>query len=249
MVTRGCGLREEGGFYACVDMSPDGREIEYFIVDPALEFQANINLRAPFLLRDRNEVAHLVLGIGKTYYPFLPDFVEEARRHGVSKRIPVGYNLSALDPRRSALVLVHPRGIPNFEYHLNREYCPRKIADREDLGPHQCTGDLWDLSSVRSIRKRGNGETGAVKGESTHFVEDDEISEWVKIHTPSCSYNVMRAYYPNMDRMKLVHNYDRGIVLKFPRFHFEYVSKEGEAPRELEQRAVDSGYEFRVVDE
>jgi hypothetical protein len=249
MVLRGCGTRNDGGLYIGVPTSPYGKPIEWFIVDPVRPLKGKLP-RSPLVFPDNNGINHLVLGIGQSFYPFFPDFLEEARIHGVSKKIPVDFNLAQLTPNKSALLLAHPRAIPLFEYDLRREFCPLKMSDRPNATlPHQCTGDLWDLSSVHSVKYGGDPK---------HEVIEREDDEWVEITTPSCTYHVMRAYYPNQNRMERIYKYDAGVVLKFPRFNFEFVDKpDGKVDPSRKERdkkrikkvLTDLGYEFQVVEE
>ena len=248
MPRRGCGDRADGGLYVEVEMSEDGMPVDWFIVDPALPFDGKLP-RSPLIIPDSNNVNHLLLGIGKSFYPFVSDFVEEVRWMGVSKRIPADFDLSILTPNRSALVLAHPRAIPLFDYDLRREWCPRKVSGKPDLGSHQCVGDNWDLSSVRDVKW---------DKEMRHEVHVDENSEWVQVVTPSCRYEVMKAYELSGDRMTVIRKYQGGIVLKFPRFRFSYVDrpdgpvdpiKKKKQIQKVEKVLTGLGYSFKVVDE
>ena len=231
---RGCGRRSENSLYLCVSESPLGEDVTYFLVDPAKAWTGG-PFRAPMVFEDRRGTHHLLMWIGGTYYPYVPDFVEEARRLGVSKKVPVNYDFSKLTPGRSQLLLVHPRAIPKFRYRLDsirsrfnlREWCPKKIE-----GPHRCVGDLWDLSSAESLR-----------GHSLHEGEGD-----VTVTTPSCTYKVMRAYTEGGDPLKGAGPYQAGVILRFPRFNFHFVNKQGRAPQDV--RALeDQGFCLEVVEE
>jgi len=136
LVERGCGLRAENALYAVCGTSPYGKPIEHFLVDPPTEWRGG-RLRAPMLVADKRGVNHILLGVGARYYPFVPDFVEEVRRLGASKRIPDDFDLTKLTPGRSKMVLIHPRAIPQFKFNV-KTVCPKKIVT-----DHLCINALW----------------------------------------------------------------------------------------------------------
>ena len=252
---RGCGTRKENALYICIEPSLEGMPIEYFLIDPVIPLNIKGSLRAPYLLKDRKGINHLIMGVGASYYPYTPDFVEEMRVMGLSKRLPKNYDFSSLTPHKSQLLLVHPRAIPQFEYRLKRDPpCPRRMVFSETTGEilgelkgtqtiedHACIGDLWDLSSVKTIE---------FNGEAKHQVIEQENSEAVKISTPSVTYEVQKAYQPDGEtRLTDIGQYERGIFLRSPRFHFEYVNSKGKVPKTLERILTDKGFELRVVKE
>ena len=59
----------------------------------------------------KNGITHLVLGVGKTYYPFPSDFLEEARRMGVSKKVPRNFPFDELTPGKSRMLLNPSEGL------------------------------------------------------------------------------------------------------------------------------------------
>lgn len=278
MVERGCGSRKGDGLYCCVEPSPYGYPIEHFLVDPCIPFELpeGENIRSPYFLEDPVGVHHLVMGVGSTYYPFVTDFIEEARQYGISKRLPKNFDYRKLDPDKSNLILIHKRAIPDFSYALKSEdyaYCPRLLGGRfrgdqhntkykndlvevghPNLGNvlmarHQCLGDNWALSSALSVDEK-------------HELEELPDGDF-KVTTPSVSYRVEPAYTQvDGERITWVDNsqYMTGIFLRFPHFHFEYVRSQ-KAKSEKEQREyamtlkkirevyVDKGFGFRVCDE
>jgi len=210
MVVRGCGTRKEDGLYVCVGSGAFGKPIEFFLFDPVVPFKmpSGHNIRAPLLARDADrDTYHLVMGIGATYYPFVPDFVEEARIYGVSKRIPRNFDFRKLDPKKSCLLLMHPRAIPNFSYQVDSS-CPKNIEE-----PHLCIGDLWPLSACLNVPEK-------------HEVEIYE--EDASVTTPSVSYMVSLPRTMKgggLLEWSQAQNYSSGLILQFPKFHFEYVRR------------------------
>ena len=274
-MSRGCGSRQENGLYCCVESSPYGQPIEYFVVDPALPFDIpkSDNMRSPYLYPDPEGVYHLIMGVGNMYYPFVSDYIEETKRMGISKRLPRNFDYRKLDPKKSNLILVHKRAIPDFSYHINAEdyyNCPRIISGRhigdddnptymDDLAEvtmngktvktarHQCIGDNWALSSALHVDEK-------------HELEEE--GDIITVTTPSASYTVDPAFtMKDGDRLSWDNSqYQTGIFMRFPQFHFEYVrAKPKQHPEEernyemaltkLQEVYVDKGFGFRVMEE
>lgn len=225
---RGCGERAENALYVCVAESPLGMPIEYFLVDPVVAFEGKI-LRSPMLIRDRFETVHFALGIGKMYYPFVSDFVEEARRVGVSKRVPRNFDPSVLTPAKSKFLLIHPRAIPQFDYDLrDMNNCPKNLKE-----PHRCIGHLWDLSSLK--------EYGHVHELSVKREKGKRKLEFILVRTPSAAYAVNKPLHAAKP-----HSYATGIILAFNTFRFEYVNRNRKVPKKVKQSIIDAGFSLEV---
>lgn len=222
---RGCGERDENGLYLCVGISPFGKPIEFFLVDPVLPWKGG-TLRAPMLIEDKKGINHVVMWIGETYYPFVPDFVEEAKIMGVSKRVPRTFDLSVLTPGKSRLLLVHPNAIPRFIYRLpvNPKLCPKNSN-----ASHECIGDLWPLSTLHSV-----GDFHKVKE-----VPDGRA----EVSTPSCRYSTLKPL--SWDGQG--EEYSSGIIMMFPTFHFEYVNKQGKVPKTVKEHVQKAGFKLEVL--
>lgn len=217
-MSRGCGTRAEGGLYAVCETSLDGEPIEYFLYDPVIPVPKELGtLRAP-LIENVNGVNHLLMTVGKIYYPFVPDFVEEARVMGISKRIPLNFDLSLLQPGYSRLFLVHDRAIQNFEYEIKEPRCPKNNDE-----PHICIGDLWDLSSLKHYK-------------TVHeLIIDPELEEepdkiWVRVPSRVYTVNNLVSHKPPV-------RYSKGMFMKSPPIRLEYISKSGKTPKELRERS------------
>lgn len=240
---RGCGDRSQNSLYLCVPMSLHGMPLEYFMVDPVIPIDQKL-LRSPMMIRDGNDIVHIALGIGKTSYPFVPDFCEEVRRMGVSKRVPNHFDPSALTPFKSKFILIHPRGIPHFKYKLlKKPVCPKaesfkKKALTEEVTiniqkkEHQCIKDLWSLSSLQKVK------------EKHELSELADSPEELLVTTPSAKYRVMKTA-----RAKQPYKYSTGIILAFPSYHFEYVNKGLKVPQKLKQRILKCGFKLEVHEE
>jgi hypothetical protein len=170
--TRGCGEREAGGCYVESGAGPWGAPHEAFLLDPPRPLPPGLDLvNKPRIVprewltgnEEVDEFGHtiydLLIHIGAKYYPWSPDFLSEARRLGVSRRIPATLDLALLN-RASRMLLAHPRAIPlNWQELSPPDRC-KKALDRHDLtwytahrvdyrmdldrvGP--CIFKLWDL--------------------------------------------------------------------------------------------------------
>jgi hypothetical protein len=118
-VLRGCGERTPGGIYVECGVSPVGRPFEDFLVDPPLALPPGLGFEAlankpQFWTDPDTRATHLVLWIGEQFYPHVADFVEEARRFGISRKLspqllerPEFGRLTL----SSRMILAHPRAL------------------------------------------------------------------------------------------------------------------------------------------
>ncbi len=120
-VERGCGEREPGGVYAECGLSTHGRPLEEFLLDPPLPvpegldvinkpqlWQRTFAAYEPMCDADEQPIYDVLIWVGQEHYPYCPDFVEEVRRYGASRRLNPNLDLSLLS-RASRMILVHPR--------------------------------------------------------------------------------------------------------------------------------------------
>jgi len=221
-VTRGCGERVENALYVCVETSPFGVPIDHFLIDPVVPWEGGV-LRSPLLVKDGNGISHIVLSVGSKFYPFVPDYVEEARIQGISKRLPKNFDPKPLTPKTSKFLLTHSRAIPRFKYEATAS-CP-KIKDEN----HECIGALWPLSSLEDMGVKHSVE---LNGDGLAICK-----------TPSVAYQVAVPSSPEYRGMGSL-PYSSGIFLGFPFFHFEWVNKDEKIPPELKKRF--EGWELRV---
>lgn len=180
-VKRGCGERVEGGCYAECGLSPFGRPLEEFLIDPPIRADVKalgITQRGVHLI-EQNGVFHIADWVGAEHYPNVADFIEEGRRFGFSRRCE-GIDYAKLTDK-SKLVLLHARAwIENADEYLNyfckvspaplTEYdpCPmNKVAHEYHANPEMCVGVWW------------NDVEGGKAGEGRAVVR----------HMPSFSYN------------------------------------------------------------
>jgi hypothetical protein len=73
--TRGCGQRVSGGLYMCVGLSPEGRPVEEFVIDPA-RYWKGAPFRSPIIVpRNDSTINDVLLWVGAESYPADPDYV------------------------------------------------------------------------------------------------------------------------------------------------------------------------------
>lgn len=251
-ITRGCGQREEGGLYACVSGGGD-TPIEQFIIDPVIPwthgpFQGGIVSYQP-----ASGGYDLIMWVGAEYYPYVPDFIEEGRVHGFSKRIPTTLEGLELLDDQSRLVLIHPKAGFDHTYHLkhlsNRDQeIAQNLAvpiivrpDHSAVGDcnhpidcdtlmTNCTFSLWDLSGHRNAAQKGH-----------EVCQNPAFPQLTEIKTPSARYsvrNLVEGYNP------LEHTTDLGwypgIFCVLPLTHFEYVCEDPAVPGNVADKLGDN---------
>src|SRR5256885_7987813 len=141
-VPRGCGEREPGGVYAESGLSPRGRPLEEFLFDPPLPIPDGLDLinkpqfwqrtlasGEPLLDEEGQPVFDLLIWVGEEHYKYCPDYLEETRRYGASRRLNPNLDLSLLS-RSSRIILAHPR-VLNMRWQEQRPplTCEKRIID------------------------------------------------------------------------------------------------------------------------
>jgi hypothetical protein len=122
---RGCGDREPGGVYAECGLSEHGAPLDFFAFCPPLPIPGGIDLvnkprlwlrtdpgsNQPVLDPLTNEpIYDLLIHIGAEHYPEPPDYYEETKRLGASRKLNPNLDLSLLTSS-SRMLLTHPRAI------------------------------------------------------------------------------------------------------------------------------------------
>lgn len=117
---RGCGTRTPGGTYLCIGQSPYGSPIENFIIDPPKKLPYDWQ-RGYALIKDQNGVTHVIIFVGESFYGSPWDFVEEARRFGISRKVPNNFPFDKLTPGQSRMIFAHRRVFPQFSFNIKRK--------------------------------------------------------------------------------------------------------------------------------
>lgn len=165
-VERGCGEREPGGVYAESGLSRDGAPLEAFLLDPPLPIPDGLNLinkpqlwqrmlpsGDPILDEQGQPIYDLLMWTGAEHYEFVPDYLEEVRRYGASRKLNSNLDLSLLS-RASRMILAHPKALNT----LWQEQCP----------PQECDKGVPGHDSKSLEREKNKAEDPW----------DEEIEEW-----------------------------------------------------------------------
>jgi hypothetical protein len=176
-VPRGCGDREPGGIYAECGMSSRGRPLEEFLLDPPLPIPPGLDLvnkpqtwqrllpsGEPALDGERLPIFDLLIWVGQEHYPYCPDFLEEVRLYGASRRLNPNLDLSLLS-RSSRMILAHPL-VLNTAWQTQRppQSCKKEIPGHDaanaasDDEAGGTTGETGEESISRPLQHLiGNG--------------------------------------------------------------------------------------------
>ncbi len=148
-VERGCGDREPGGVYCESGLSPRGRPLEEFLIDPPLPLPDGLDLvnkpqlwqrtlpsGEPALDAEGLPIYDLLIWVGEEHYPYCSDFIEEVKQFGASRRLNPNLDLSLLS-RSSRMILAHPHA-RNTEWQTQR---PPEICRKDIPGHATSTND------------------------------------------------------------------------------------------------------------
>lgn len=126
MVVRGCGTRVAGGVYAEIPLAVDGVPLDHFLICPPQPLDAEAMRLSPrgVSLIEREGVWHVIDWIGSEHYPNVADLIAEARRHGISRRLPRNLDFGKLTGE-SRLLLAHNRA------HMDNADDLRRVLDNE----------------------------------------------------------------------------------------------------------------------
>jgi hypothetical protein len=153
---RGCGHRQPGGAYFAVPLGPGGRPVEEYLIDPPIVIDA-ARLGASSVgvtLIEREGVTHVLDIVGREHYPTVAEFVEEARRLGVSRRAPRTIDFERIG-ERSRLLLAHPHAdIANAAEFPCERPCPCRVAEHRAPGFAEMCARLWWKEPLEATRHR-----------------------------------------------------------------------------------------------
>lgn len=236
MPSRNCGeTRVQNGLYLAVESSPFGKPVEYFLLDPVVptDFKP---FRTPIIVerKDGSKINDIFVYIGKQFYPFVPDYIEETRMYGISRRIPKDFPFERLTPYKSRMFFVHERAIPLFGNKVQQD-CQRKIRHKKSI-EDSCVFDLWPLSSLQDFEEK-------------HKVR--LVDSWTaEIRTKSVEYTVHLPTSPQMNlEQKKKYPYHMGIFAAFFVGHLEFVNKDKKMPSSLKKRIKETDFDIQVCEE
>lgn len=210
---RGCGKsRDTGAIYMEVGSEEGGLPMYQLIQDPvrAVDPKALGLTPVGVKLIEVDGVTHVFDWVGAKHYPNASDFIEEAIRLGISRRISKKEDFSKLTPE-SRLVLVHPRafvsGHEGVPYLAGRPWpCPTGIHDVE-ARDERCAGLLWLL---------GEPGTTDMRLEEDYVGPRDPFPEWAPgkvAPQPSDTYRVGRRSMPAFTYSLGERPHDIGVTL------------------------------------
>jgi hypothetical protein len=228
---RGCGERKENALYLSCGTSPYGIPIKERIIDPAISWEHGWQRGYTLFEIDDTGVKHVLIFVGKEYYPSPWSFVEEAKRFGISRRIDNKFPVDQLTPGQSKMFFAHAYTIPLFEYYLPEHPKDCKCQDA-DLGWHydvdkHCTFGLKNL---------------AVNVHSQKDISLLDADNFIEIRMPGFSFftsPIMDA--PPLDEQE----YKLGIFLYVPITHLEvknYIDPE------VQSRIRETDYKLEILD-
>jgi hypothetical protein len=108
-VVRGCGdSRVQGAVYIETGLSDDGLPLEAFICDPPIPYSAPSSRGVH--VKHHGDITYIIDEISFENYPYPSDFLEEVRRHGLSRKVSPDAIAGKLS-ENTFVMLVHRRGI------------------------------------------------------------------------------------------------------------------------------------------
>lgn len=259
---RGCGTRDVGACYLSFGIGPGGKEVEYFLVDPVLPWPGSFQ-RGFKIIPGSNGVNHVAIFVGESFYASLWTFVEEARRFGISRKVPPTFPFEKLTPGRSMMFFVHSK-----TYNTRKE---NYVLDRDPHKPLEgCKffhddPEIWAKNNehfgggwhptVRKIdhEKQSTPCTMGHRDLACFFHSDDDI-EWAastengypfNIKAPSFSYTGLSPIVPNVLKAEKLEGFGPGVFMKVPLTHIECYKK---ASPQWENKAKKAGYQVEVLE-
>ena len=214
---RGCGVRQVGGLYLTSPLVPEGMgfPIGENLIDPPVPWVGG-PFRTPYLVEQEGsdgQVFDVFIWVGEEFYPTVPDFIEEVREMGISRRVPVTFNLASLTPEKSRMLFVHKRAKPRMAYELDpASDAPRKCSKGHGLSgdpDNHCVFALWDLGALAPQYEDKHTMTAGAGGR-------------IRVKTPSADYEIVSPMSPCDDG----DHYAPGVFSAFYFSHAEYIGEE-----------------------
>ncbi len=144
---RGCGVRQRGGIYLEVLLSPDGLPLEHFLCDPPQPLPDRFPLAPQGVQIVARPAGTVVFDwVGQEHYPNVADILEEGRCHGFSRRVPRSTDFARLRPP-VWLALVHALGAtPDTAYAdlVAAEGRAWRCPTGKHRGGEGCAGVWWE---------------------------------------------------------------------------------------------------------
>ncbi|GEM_PF-693335 len=152
MIIRGCGTRKKGGLYVMSELNEEGggKPIEDFLIDPIIPALDQKPFRSPQFFQTKDKIWHILIWVGKQFYPTPIHFIEEAGLFGVSRRIPKHAPLYLLTPKKSKMLFIHPKAFiknANAIFNKSQYKCPKNKTHKET---ETCIGMHYALYAAQN---------------------------------------------------------------------------------------------------
>lgn len=242
---RGCGSRTEGSPYLCCGKAENELPIEHFIVDPPhlwhRDFQRGYYI-APRNSKKKDGINDIIIFVGRQFYPSPWSFIEEVRNFGASRKIPRNFPFDKLTARKSRMVFVHSKVVPDdFEFQLFR-----------DVPLNQCAfvrSDDWDITvpgyhpTIGTVCTFGHRDLSYILHDKKDVtVPGEEYGYSFQVNMPSFSWEGLQPMTESKDNIL---KWKPAIFLALPLTHIEYC---GKSDRESSEAAQQAGFETVTLD-
>ena len=221
----------QGGLYATAGTSRFGRPLEDFLIDAPVPYHG-APFRTPLIQRSSNigielkavrgliKNTEILFWVGEEYYPYAPDFIEETKKWGVSKRIPLNFDLTKFKPGETWMYFIHPRAVVDRLEPVHS--CP-KNNEEHLLGRERCITTLYYLVDARE-------EPGPFGPTYERTIGDTD-------------YGIPKLI------PRLGEKQSPGFFMRLPFGQFEYVAMQGNRVDPKVQAQIDNGMPIIVVSE
>lgn len=158
---RGCGERQKGAAYLAIPLVPGGSPIEHFLIDPPIVIdpeELGISAVGVSLLphpeQDGSETTHIYDIVGREHYPTVGEFVAEARRMGISRRIAANTEFAKITADSRLLLLHAHADIANALEFPTDAACPCRTQGHSAPSYSDMCVRLWDEEPLAGARHR-----------------------------------------------------------------------------------------------
>ncbi|GAA5501067.1 hypothetical protein Dxin01_00798 [Deinococcus xinjiangensis] len=211
--------RTLGGWYLeCAVQRSGTHPLDSFLVDfPTLvPPQIRLNALGVTLWTDKEGVTHVVDLVGKEHYPYVPDFWEEARHMGFSRKVSPSLNLSQLSAK-SRFYFVHERGLIGNASELlpfleGGHICPTHKGHPQDS---RCAGLHWQVTP------------SAVANEDKRFLAQGEYALRGHLRSGAPDVKYVRAIFASVPITAISHVVGAGGLQAAQQARFQAAQKGG----------------------
>jgi hypothetical protein len=136
-------------------------------------------------------MSDLAMWVGEEHYPWPIDFIEEARKQGVSKQIPKTA-IPMIEPGKTRLVLIHPRALVTVNTDGMTMMDLALELEREIIGHFE--DDEEDEAREYMLQHIIDPETGRNMPKLTEWLKEAEIADFVDLKRLEEKYGI--EYHP-----------------------------------------------------